>query len=92
MSWSLNIGTRIPKAEFDAAVDAAVATGQEPDLPGMAEDVAAAKAALKELGARVKRPLVNAYAGGHCLQPGEVCFSDSISVNVSGSDATSSGI
>jgi hypothetical protein len=84
MSWSFSIQST-PKAEFPAAVDAAVAVGQLADTPGLAEDVAAGKAALKLLGSRVKRANVVGSAGGHCMIPSELAtHSDSLSVNVYG--------
>ena len=84
MSWGFTVQV-VPKAQFDKAVDDAVPTGQDPDLPGMAADVAQAKFAMKALGQHVKRPNVGGSAGGHCLQEGEgLVMSDSLSVNVYG--------
>lgn len=84
MSWSLGVPST-PKEAFDAAVDAAVASGQDATLPGVADDVAAAREALKTLGRRVKRPVVAGYANGHTLQAEEGdTWSDSLSVSVHG--------
>jgi hypothetical protein len=86
MSWSLSIQPT-PKEEFDAAVDAAQPGGQDASLPGVAEDVAAAKDALKAFGKRVKRAKVSGSANGHALQEGEGDnWSDSVSANVWGSN------
>lgn len=84
--WSLSL-PRVKKEDFDAMVDAAMPSGQPINDPGMADDVAAAKEALKVLGARVKRPFISASAGGHCLLKAEEKTSerDVISISVSGS-------
>jgi hypothetical protein len=84
MSWTLTVPSTA-REHWDAAVDAAEATGQGHALPGVAEDVAAARAALKALGRRVKRPRIAGYATGHVLQEGEGDgWADSLSVSVHG--------
>ena len=84
MSWYFTVPPT-PKDQFDAAVDAAQADGQDAGLPGVADDIAAAKAALKSLALRVKRPLVFASANGHSLQSDEGAqFADTINVTVNG--------
>lgn len=86
MSWSFS-ANNVPKAGLELAIDSAKATGQDADLPGMAEDQAAAKTALKILAPRVKRDNVTFSASGHCLQPDESKnHSDCISVSCYGSD------
>lgn len=86
MSWSLSVSATA-KAEFDAAVDAAQPSGQDATLPGVAEDVAAAKDALKAFGKRVKRAKVTGSANGHSLQEGEGDnMSDSVSANAWGTN------
>jgi hypothetical protein len=86
MSWSFSVPV-VPKDQFAAAVDAAQATGQPPESLGLAEDVAAAKEALKSLAGRVKRAKVGGGASGHALQPSEGNnWSDSIAANVYGSE------
>ena len=85
MSWTLNVSA--PRAEFDAVVDAATATGQDLELPGVREAVDAAKEALKALAAQTKRPKVNGSANGHTLQADEGAnWSDGLAVWVSGSE------
>ena len=84
MSWSLGVPPT-PKEAFADAVDAAEPTGQELTLPGVTDDVAAAREALKALGQRAKRPVVAGYANGHALQAQEGdTWSDSIAVSVHG--------
>lgn len=84
MSWTISL-PQTPREEFDAAVDAAEAGGQDASLPGVSEDVAAAKAALKELAKRVKRPVIGGYANGHSLQADEGDnWVDAVSVGVHG--------
>ena len=86
MSWSLSINATA-KEDFDAAVDAAQPSGQDANLPGVAEDVAAAKDALKAFGKRVKRAKVTGSANGHTLQEGETdSMSDSVSANAWGTN------
>jgi len=87
MSWTISIPVT-PREGFDDAVDRAQATGQDLSLPGVADDVAAAKYALKDLASRVKRPMIGATANGHALQEGEgPTWHDGISVSVYGSPA-----
>ena len=84
MSWSLSIPTT-DREHFNKAVDAAVATGQDLDLPGVRDDVETAKFALKDLADRVKRPNIGASASGHSLQEGEgPNWHDGVSVSVYG--------
>ena len=86
MSWAISVSL-VAKEDFDAAVDAAQPTGQDASLPGVAEDVAAAKDALKAFGRRVKRSRVSASANGHSLQESDgATSSDSVSANVWGSN------
>ena len=86
MSWSLSVPPT-PRENFDAAADAAEFHGQDAALPGVAEDVREARAALKALAKRVKRPMVAGQAGGHSLQEGEgPNWSDSLSVSVYGTE------
>src|SRR4051812_24693010 len=85
MSWSLTV-PNTAKDEWNAAVDAAQASGQDASTPGLEQDVAAAKEALKLLGSRVKRDVVRGVAGGHCLGPREGDgIADRIHVEVAGS-------
>ncbi len=85
MSWSLSIQP-VLKSDFAHAVGAAIAGGQPADTPGLAEDVAAAKAALLLLAGRVKKDLVGGNASGHCAVPEEFAtHHDGISVSVYGS-------
>lgn len=84
MSWYLNV-TLTDREQFDAAVDAAEATGQDQSLPGVAEDVATAKDSMKLLAKRLKRPVLGGYANGHCLQRDEgPAWSDALAVSVHG--------
>jgi hypothetical protein len=84
LSWGFTVPP-IARDSFDEAVDAAVAQGQDLSLPGVADDVAAAKAAMKDLAKRVKRPRVGGSAGGHCLQADEGSnWSDSLNASVYG--------
>lgn len=84
MSWTFSINP-ISKENFDAAVDLAEASGQPANAVGLAEDVAAAKAALKALAPRIKRAKVGGGANGHSLQPEESeNWSDSISIHLYG--------
>jgi len=62
MSWSLSVPPT-PREEFNAAVDAAVATGQPADL--IADDVAAVKEQLKRIGSRQTSPKLSGSGGGH---------------------------
>jgi len=88
MSWSLSI-SKCPRKNFEAAVDAAIATGQDAAVIG--EDVARAKSALKLLAANVARPYISASAGGHCVEHGQIeitsenSWHDGTQVSVSGS-------
>lgn len=68
MSWSLEINPTVA-AEFADAVDAAAPHGQDAEF--IVEDVAAAKAALKALGALVSRPVIRGNANGHHIEPGQ---------------------
>lgn len=87
MSWQFSFGP-VSKAEVSDAVDAAEVTGQGGDIPGLADDITAARDALKALAARVKRPIVSGYANGHTLEPGQdesdVNWHDGFTVSVSG--------
>lgn len=86
MSWSFS-GDNIPKADLDHAIDEAAISGQDPGLPGMVEQVTAAKAALKLLGARCIKSHVAFTASGHALQPHEhKTHHDGITVSVTGID------
>lgn len=88
MSWTISLGVT-NREDWDAAVDRAEAGGQNLDLPGVREDVEAAKSALKSLGRRVKRSRISGYASGHALQADEgITWVDSIAVSVSGVDGT----
>lgn len=84
MSWSLGLAKPVPRDEFEAAVDAAEVSGQSVELPGVREDVEAARAALKALGQRVKRDHLTFTANGHCLQDEDANVHDGISVSVVG--------
>lgn len=87
MSWSLSVPQSKKGSEFEAAVDAAVSTGQDASLPGVAVDVAEAKKALKALGRRIKRSNIGGSASGHSLQADEGSnWSDSVSVSVYGAE------
>ena len=87
MSWGLSVSP-VAKEEFDAAVDAAQPGGQDATLPGVAEDVAVAKEALKAMGRRVKRSKVGGSANGHALQADEGDnWSDSVGASVYGTNA-----
>ena len=87
MSWSFSIPATKRGPDFDAAVDAAHATGQPDNTPGLAEDIARAKDAVKFLGGRCKRAKVSATVSGHCLQPTEgKNVHDGLSASVTGSD------
>lgn len=82
MSWSLTVPVS-PKAEFDAAVDAAEPGGQPADL--ISEAVGEAKKAIKALAAGITRPNVGANAGGHVLSEGEGSnWHEGTSLNVAG--------
>ncbi len=82
MSWGLSVPITA-RAEFDAAVDAAQASGQ--DAPGVDEAVNAAKAAAKELAPLIKRDYVTASLNGHVLQPDEGDnWSDSVTISLAG--------
>lgn len=84
MSWSLSI-PQTKREDFEAAVDAAETFGQDASLPGVADQVAAAKTALKALGSQVKRSLIVGGASGHALQEDEgPNWHDGVSVNVTG--------
>lgn len=87
MSWSFHI-PKTPKGdEFNAAVDAAEATGQPAETPGLAEDVSAAKEATKAVGAHVKRGNLSASVSGHCLSAKEgASVHDGITIQVHGID------
>lgn len=86
MSWTFSTASTL-KEDFPAAVDAAEASGQDQTLPGVAEDVAAAKDALKALAKQVKRPMVSGSAYGHTLQADEGSnWADSFAVSVNGSE------
>lgn len=63
MSWSLTIPS-VPKADFAAAVDAAVPSGQD-GVPGRDEAVATGRERLKALADLVPEPFVGGTAGGH---------------------------
>lgn len=83
MSWSLNISP-VAKEDFEAAVDAAVATGQPAD--DIAVAVAIAKDQLKVQAKLVTRPKVGGGANGHVLLEGEGDgYSESLNVNTYGS-------
>lgn len=87
MSWSFSLARPVARADFEAAVDAAEVTGQDIELPGVREDVEAAKAAVKALAQRLRRDWIGASASGHCLQRDEGDgMSDSIAVNVYGAN------
>lgn len=89
MSWTFSVPLT-HRDDFDAAVDAAEASGQDITLPGVADDVAAARGALKAVGARVKRPYVAGSANGHCLQESDgPNWSDSLGVSAYGADQAS---
>jgi hypothetical protein len=91
MSWTISISPT-PRDDFDAAVDRAEASGQDLELPGVRDDVEAAKGALKNLAQRVKRPLISATAYGHSLQEDEgPNWHDGVSVSVTGSAAAAEG-
>jgi len=82
MSWTLNVPTT-PRADFDAALDAAEASGQ--DAPGVEEAVVAAKAAAKQLAPLIKRDYLAANLNGHVLQPDEGDnWADSVIVSLYG--------
>ncbi len=82
MSWTLNVPT-VARADFDAALDAAQASGQ--DAPGVDEAVTAAKAAAKELAPLIKRDYLTASLNGHVLQPDEGDnWSDSVTISLAG--------
>ena len=82
MSWTLNVPTTA-RGNFDAAVDAAQASGQ--DAPGVDEAVNAAKAAAKELAPLIKRDYLTASLNGHVLQPDEGDnWSDSVTISLAG--------
>jgi hypothetical protein len=86
MSWTFSVPPT-PRADFDAAVDAAEASGQDLSLPGVADAVAAGRAALKALAPQVKRALVSGSANGHCLQEDDgPTWYDGLSVSVTGSE------
>lgn len=85
MSWTLNVSTT-HRNDFDAALDAAQASGQ--DAPGVEGAVATAKAAAKQLAPLIKRDYLIASLNGHVLQPDEGAnWSDSITISLSGHDA-----
>ena len=82
------VALSVPAAEFEAAVDALPVPKQDDDPEkniGVAEDFAAAKEAVKALAKRVTRPYVGANIGGHCLQPGQDGYSESVNARVYGS-------
>ncbi len=82
MSWTLNM-LDVARADFDAALDAAQAGGQ--DAPGVDEAVIAAKAAAKELAPLIKRDYITASLNGHVLQPDEGDnWSDSVTISLAG--------
>jgi hypothetical protein len=84
MSWSLQVPPTL-RAEFNAAVDAAIPTGDNASTMGGAKQIAAAVKIMKELAAQVVRPRVVGIAGGHALQPDDGAnFYDGMSVSVSG--------
>lgn len=85
MSWNFSISP-VHRDQFAEAVKEAVPTG-DVGKSGNADDVAAAKAALIALAARVKRGNIGAQASGHTLQPEEGDnWSDSLSVSVYGTN------
>lgn len=66
MSWTLLIPASPPE-DFNAAVDATEATGQDISIPGVAQAVEVARATLKALAPVITRPLIEGYACGHVL-------------------------
>jgi len=86
MSWSFSVPPTA-KDDFADAVDDAVATGQPEQTPGLTDDVATAKEAMKSLGACCKRAKVTGSASGHCLQKDDgKNVHDGISVSVTGAE------
>lgn len=86
MSWSLAVAHTL-REDFNSAVDAAQAVGDNANTESGAIQVLAAKAAMKGLAAQVQRPKVGGNAGGHALQEGDGAnFYDGMSVSVNGSE------
>lgn len=83
MSWQLTV-LAVPRADFDAAVDAAVPTGttDAPNFPPVLETV---RQTMKIFASETKRARVQANAVGHILKDNEGPeFSDFLQVVVSG--------
>lgn len=86
MSWSLTVPIT-DRADFDAAVDAAVPTGSNAETELGVKQVAFAKATIKGMAAVVVRGRISGNAGGHALQPDDGAnFFDGISVAVSANE------
>jgi hypothetical protein len=70
-NWSFSFSP-VAKADFEAVLDAIQPRGQRLNAVGLAEDVAAAKAAIKVFAKLMRRSYIGASAGGHTLQADEV--------------------
>jgi hypothetical protein len=87
MSWTLSV-PKTAKADFPAAVDAAICGGQgDGGSVGVDEDVIVAKDLLKRFAERSESPFLTGNASGHALQPGQgEGWFNGLSVSVSSSE------
>lgn len=88
MSWTLSIPTKTPREQFDAAIDAATATGNEDVLTERDEQVRVAKEAAKSVVAEgaVGFDTINCSINGHANpehKPREGWANDTITINLS---------